>query len=184
MQRKDLALQRMELELTRGELKNQTGQQEEQNKILRIQRFENTFFQMLTQFQEIVNGLTFSYTKDYNELEEDCIKQNKIKSNVYLLCIPVPGEMKQYLQKRQDLNFFEIEHYFGHEYLRSKDMLKEDILNCEVYEISDNKKSSFSTSVTTETEPSVFRMFTDLFKKIDQITGAQIDYDEAIKVEA
>ena len=59
-------------------------------------------------------------------------------------------------------------------------MLKEDVLHCEVYEILDAKKSSFSTSVTTETEPSVFRMFTDLFKKIDQITGAQIDYDESI----
>ena len=69
LQRKDLALQRKELELTRGELKNQTGQQEEQNKILRIQRFENTFFQMLTQFQEIVNGLTFSYTMGGNTME-------------------------------------------------------------------------------------------------------------------
>lgn len=122
--------------------------------------------------------------KDYNELEKDCIKQNKIKSNVYLLCIPIPGEMKQYLQKKQDFNFFEMEHYFGHEYLRNKDMLKEDILNSEVYELSDTKKSSFSNSVTKETEPSVFRMFADLFKKIDQITGVQIDYDEAIIVKA
>lgn len=61
LQRKDLALQRKELELTRDELKNQTEQQEEQNKILRIQRFENTFFQMLAQFQEIVNNISFSY---------------------------------------------------------------------------------------------------------------------------
>lgn len=69
LQRKDLALQRKELELTRGELKNQTEQQEEQNKILRIQRFENTFFQMLTQFQEIVNGLAFTYVQG-NAIQE------------------------------------------------------------------------------------------------------------------
>ena len=69
LQRQDLALQRKELELTRGELKNQTEQQEEQNKILRIQRFENTFFQMLTQFQEIVNGLTFTYVQG-NAIQE------------------------------------------------------------------------------------------------------------------
>lgn len=121
--------------------------------------------------------------KDYNEMEEDCIKQNKIKSNVFLLCIPIPGEMKQYLQKKQDFNFFEIEHYFGHQYLKRKEMLKEDVLKCEVYEISDTKKLSFANSVTTEIDPSVFRMFTDLFKKIDYITGAQIEYDEGITVD-
>ena len=67
LQRSDLALQRQELALIRGELQNQTGQQEEQNKILRIQRFENTFFQMLNQFQEIVNNVTYSY-KDISEV--------------------------------------------------------------------------------------------------------------------
>lgn len=116
--------------------------------------------------------------KDYDELEVDCIKRNKIKQNIYLLCIPVPGEMIQYLQKKQDFNFFEIEHYFGHEYLQDKAMLKEDVLHSNVYEIYDQKKVAFANSVTTETEPSVFRMFVDLFKKIDQITGVQIDYDE------
>ena len=119
-------------------------------------------------------------SKDYNELDEDCIKQNKIKSNIYLICIPVPGEMKQYLQKNQDLNYFEIEHYFGHDYLKGKDMLKDGVLNCEVYEVYDNKKVSFANSVMLETKPAVFRMFADLFKKIDQITGVQIDYDEVV----
>ena len=127
-------------------------------------------------------GLTAYNTlnKDYDELETDCIKQNKIKSNVFLLCIPVPGEMKQYLQKNQDLNFFEIEHYFGHDYLRDNEMLKEDVLHCEVYEVYDSKKAAFVNTVMNETQPVVFRMFTDLFKKIDQITGIQIEYDECV----
>ena len=116
--------------------------------------------------------------KDYDEIEVDCIKRNKIKSNVFLLCLPIPGEMKQYKQIKQSFNFFEIEHYFGNSYLRSKEMLKEDILKCEVYEIYDTKKASFANAVTTETDPRIFSMFTDLFKKIDQITGVQIDYDE------
>ena len=118
-------------------------------------------------------------TKDYDELEKDCIKRNKIKQNVYLLCLPIPGEMIQYNQKKQDFNFFEIEHYFGHDYLKGKDMLKDDILKCDVYEIYDTKKVAFSNDITKEDNPSVFRMFTDLFKKIDQITGAQVLYDEA-----
>ena len=61
LQKKELALQREELTLTREELKGQKEQLEEQNKTLKIQRFENTFFQMLTQFQEIVNNITYSY---------------------------------------------------------------------------------------------------------------------------
>ncbi len=61
LQRHDLQLQRKELELTRGELHNQTEQYAIQNKTLAVQRFENTFFQMLSLHHEIVNGLSFQY---------------------------------------------------------------------------------------------------------------------------
>lgn len=61
LQRNDLKLQRKELELTRGELQNQTEQYTIQNKTLAVQRFENTFFQMLSLHHEIVNGLSFQY---------------------------------------------------------------------------------------------------------------------------
>ena len=64
LQKKELALQREELTQTREELKGQKEQLEEQNKTLKVQRFENTFFQMLTQFQELVNNLTFTYLND------------------------------------------------------------------------------------------------------------------------
>ena len=64
LQRKDLKMQRKELQVTNKQLEGQKDQLEEQNKTLKVQRFENTFFQMLTQFQEIVNNLSFTYLND------------------------------------------------------------------------------------------------------------------------
>lgn len=60
LQRNDLKLQREELALTRQEMEEQTAEFEKQNETLRIQRFENTFFNMLSQFQEVVNNLSVS----------------------------------------------------------------------------------------------------------------------------
>ncbi len=64
LQRHDLKLQREELEMTRKEMEKQTEQYEVQNKTLRVQRFENTFFQMLSQYQEVVNSLSYSYQRN------------------------------------------------------------------------------------------------------------------------
>ena len=61
MQREDLRLQREELALTRQEMEEQTAEFEKQNETLKIQRFENTFFNMLSQFQEVVNSLSAQY---------------------------------------------------------------------------------------------------------------------------
>lgn len=61
LQKKELALQREELTDTRKELKGQKVQLEIQNETLKVQRFENTFFQMLSQFQIIVNNIAYSY---------------------------------------------------------------------------------------------------------------------------
>lgn len=58
LQRRDLHYQRRELELTRKEMEEQTAEFEKQNETLKIQRFENTFFNMLSQFQEVVNCLS------------------------------------------------------------------------------------------------------------------------------
>lgn len=63
MQRDDLRLQREELVLTRQEMEEQTAEFEKQNETLRIQRFENTFFNMLSQFQEVVNSLATQYRR-------------------------------------------------------------------------------------------------------------------------
>lgn len=63
LQRDDLKLQREELVLNRKEMEEQTAEFEKQNETLRIQRFEHTFFNMLSQFQEVVSSLSVSYGK-------------------------------------------------------------------------------------------------------------------------
>lgn len=61
IQRRDLKLQREEIALNRKEMEEQTAEFEKQNETLKIQRFENTFFNMLSQFQEVVNSLSAQY---------------------------------------------------------------------------------------------------------------------------
>lgn len=69
LQRKDLELQRKSLKVQQEELKQNTRelalQRQEfqvQNKTMKLQRFENTFFNMLTLLQEIVSNLSYNYT--------------------------------------------------------------------------------------------------------------------------
>jgi len=59
LQREELVLQREELVLTRKEIKGQKEQLEAQNKTLRHQNFENTFFQLLGLYNQIVEGMKF-----------------------------------------------------------------------------------------------------------------------------
>ena len=63
LQRRDLKLQRTDLRQQRKEMEEQTAEFEKQNETLRIQRFENTFFNMLSQFQEVVNNLNNRYNR-------------------------------------------------------------------------------------------------------------------------
>lgn len=59
-QKEELQLQREELAQTREELKGQKEEFKEQNETLKRQRFENTFFNMLTLHQEIVKSFEFT----------------------------------------------------------------------------------------------------------------------------
>lgn len=54
-------LQKYELSLQRKELKEQRMEFNQQNATLKLQRFENTFFNMMELQQQIVNGLTLEY---------------------------------------------------------------------------------------------------------------------------
>ena len=58
-QKEELKLQREELAETRKELNAQRIEFHEQNRTLRRQRFENTFFNMLSLQQEIVANLSY-----------------------------------------------------------------------------------------------------------------------------
>ena len=64
LQKDELSLQRQELKNTRKEIAGQKREFQMQNKTLKHQRFENTFFQMLNLHQEIVRGLSYSFEKE------------------------------------------------------------------------------------------------------------------------
>lgn len=64
LQRKELKLQRQELALTRKELQGQRHEFKEQNDTLRRQRFENTFFQMLSLHNEIIDSMELLYANN------------------------------------------------------------------------------------------------------------------------
>ena len=58
LQRKDLRNQTESIELQRQEIANTNKELQEQNKTIRLQRFENTFFNMLEMQQEILKSIT------------------------------------------------------------------------------------------------------------------------------
>ena len=55
-------------------------------------------------------------------------------------------------------------------------MIKEEQTLENIYEIKDKNKIPFANDICKETDPTIFKYFIDLFKKIDQVTGEQIDY--------
>ena len=63
LQKEELRLQREELRQTREEMNKQTKEFDEQNRNLQIQRFENTFFNMMGLLQEIIQGLSINTTR-------------------------------------------------------------------------------------------------------------------------
>lgn len=112
--------------------------------------------------------------KIYNEIEKDSIKKHEY-AEVYAITLPVPGEMSHYLQDKQEFNFFEIEHYFGHDYLSSMEMLKSTSIP-DIFEIRSNSKTSFAAKVCKDDNPNTFRFFTDLFRIIDTISQMDVSY--------
>lgn len=63
-QQLELMYSQLEVKYTRLELAGQKKELKEQNKTLRRQRFENTFFQLLQNHQDIVNGLDIQRRKN------------------------------------------------------------------------------------------------------------------------
>lgn len=113
--------------------------------------------------------------RDYIENLKDSIKKHK-KGNIYLVVLPVPGEMSNYLQKKQDYNIFEIEHLFGHDFLKKHNMLRDTPFDG-IFEIVDSRKTAFAELVCNEFNPDIFRNFVPLFEMIDGITGTSTDYN-------
>lgn len=74
LQRHELSLQRKELELTRHELQGQKEQLQEQNKTLRVQRFENTFFQLLRVHNDIISAIDLMDEDGHTTKSRDCFR--------------------------------------------------------------------------------------------------------------
>lgn len=130
-QKEELKLQREELQQTREELKGQREEFEEQNKTLKRQRFENTFFNMLSLQQEITNNLFYQYEKEIDGHINLCTyKGREIFKEIYEfaqftyegLIYPKNTGLKLILEKNGytaytkvfDTNRFD--HYFRHLY--------------------------------------------------------------------
>ena len=114
--------------------------------------------------------------KYFIELERDSLKKHK-EASIYGICMPVPGEMEKYLRVDQVFNFFEIEHYFGEEFLKENDMLETTDLEG-IYRIKDStgKKTAFANKIKSISDPKIFEHFLLLFRKIDSIAGVSINY--------
>jgi hypothetical protein len=69
-QRMELKSQRHELELNRQEVIEQTQQLRSQNQTLFIQTFENTFFQLITLHNDIVNNISIEHYDIVNNTEK------------------------------------------------------------------------------------------------------------------
>lgn len=81
-QKEELKLQREELAQTREELNGQKQEFEIQNQTLKRQRFENTFFNMLSLQQEIVSNLSYEwiFISNYNFSLSEVQKPTKTKN--------------------------------------------------------------------------------------------------------
>ena len=78
-QKEELKLQREELKETRNELNAQKLEFQEQNKTMKRQRFESTFFNMLSLQQEIIASLSYE-----NPIQDETkLKQCDVKHRIY-----------------------------------------------------------------------------------------------------
>ncbi len=110
----------------------------------------------------------------------ECVKDTVKKHNnceIYGLCLPVPGELDNYLQKDQAFNFFEVEHYFDFSFLEEQEVIEESAIPG-VYKIKEKSKKVFSKHVRNQSSPNIFRHFIELFKTIDNLTGETVEYED------
>ena len=98
-QKEELKLQREELRETRNELNAQKLEFQEQNKTMKRQRFENTFFNMLSLQQEIVANISFDEVKHIFDFSSHAHDEQRTSYNgralfreMYLnLTVSIPG---------------------------------------------------------------------------------------------
>lgn len=112
LQRNELKLQREELKLTRNEF-------ESQNKTLKLQRFENTFFSLLNLHHEIVANMelliTTKTTQGINKTEKERIyKGRKVFDKKYSLFVAMLGTNESNYEEIYSNIYLNSSHLFGH----------------------------------------------------------------------
>lgn len=97
--------------------------------------------------------------------------------NIFALKLPIPDDKGHYLNEKQELNFFEVEHYFPVKYLQDKNMVKLIKGMIDIYEVT-GKKTKFVEIIKNETDLKLFEDFKVLFDEIDCITCNKTGYAE------
>ena len=137
-----ILLQKKELKFQREELKQTRKEFETQNETLKIQRFENTFFNLLNQHLQIINAIDYTYYKPKEKEHKIYLKQNVIRTPPEdLEAVTINGRdvfKHRYIKLHKDLievdkNKYEeiyLEHYekamtdFGHYFRNLYRMIK------------------------------------------------------------
>lgn len=116
-QQLEIMYSQLEVKYTRYELEGQKKELIEQNKTLRKQRFENTFFQLLQNHQDIVKGIDLRYPSGkLVSAGRDCFKtfyeqfKSRLNKNVEI-AITIERYMDFYHMHQADLG-----HYFRNMY--------------------------------------------------------------------
>lgn len=100
-QKEELKLQREELAQTREELKGQREEFEEQNKTMKRQRFENTFFNMLSLQQDIVANISFDEVKTIFDFDTHTQDEQRTSYNGRSLFREMYLNLKVSIDKKQ-----------------------------------------------------------------------------------
>ena len=148
LQRDELGLQRRELEYTRAEIRGQKEQLQAQNQTLQKQNFENSFFQLLSRHNEIVNSMAIPSIGDRYSGRE-CFDpmlhelQHKVSEMEVAKMLSDTDETKRSLYKLANKIYEEfssrlhpyVGHYFQHLYnvVKFIDQSDQDIVEQKFY---------------------------------------------------
>lgn len=118
LQRKDLEAQTAALQLQKEEITQTNKELKEQNKTIMLQRFENTFFNMLDMQQKILNELRYLQTGDFVQEHVGRKAIKELYSDIYYQCkvkkiSTLDGCLNEYYQYVED---GQLDHYFRHLY--------------------------------------------------------------------
>lgn len=99
------------------------------------------------------------------------IKKRVGQDNVYAMLLPVPEHMQNYIQEKQEDNYFAIEHYLPEDFLKNEGMLGQTAIPG-VFKIRGNK-GDFAKKLKSINGVEVFQHFILLFKEIDALVGGE-----------